>query len=181
MVCPRDGEGCSQTLHRNYLLPISPNLEQSEMDKPVAGVGNDTSLTPVPSVNDTPIEAELSGTVTPSLMSGTPENSPDWPAPLRHDTQTTRNQLPLRYQHESMCIIFMLCVALCQTYDSVNYAFCIISLNDFCPHILSLFCFMYRFHYILESVYWFHSIVVLLKYVPVWCCVWICQVWSLSE
>ena len=38
VVCPRDGEGCSQTLHRNYLLPISPNLEQSEMGKSVAGI-----------------------------------------------------------------------------------------------------------------------------------------------
>ena len=31
VVCPRDREGNSQTLHRNYLLPISPNLEQSKM------------------------------------------------------------------------------------------------------------------------------------------------------
>ena len=44
VVCPRDGEGHSWTLHRNYLLPISPNLEQGEMDEPVVGVGNDTSL-----------------------------------------------------------------------------------------------------------------------------------------
>ena len=48
VVCPRDGEGHSQTLHRNYLLPISPNLEQGEMDKPVVGAGNDTSPTPAP-------------------------------------------------------------------------------------------------------------------------------------
>ena len=27
VVCPRDGEGYSQTLHRTYLLPISPSLE----------------------------------------------------------------------------------------------------------------------------------------------------------
>ena len=27
VVCPRYGEGHSWTLHRNYLLPISPNLE----------------------------------------------------------------------------------------------------------------------------------------------------------
>ena len=27
VVCPRDGEGCSQTLHRNYLLPINSNME----------------------------------------------------------------------------------------------------------------------------------------------------------
>ena len=77
MVCPRDGEGCSQNLHRNYLLPISPNLEQAKMDKPVVGVGNDTSPTPAGS---------------------TPEGSPDWPAPLRHGTQTARNQLPWRYR-----------------------------------------------------------------------------------
>ena len=33
VVHTRDGEGCSWILHRNYLLPISPNLEQSKMDK----------------------------------------------------------------------------------------------------------------------------------------------------
>ena len=76
VVCFRDGEGCSQTLHRNYLLPISPNLEQSELDKPIAGVGNDTSPTPVPSVSDEPIEAEPSGMVTPSIMGSIPESSP---------------------------------------------------------------------------------------------------------
>ena len=27
VVCPRDAEGYSQTLHRNYMLPISNNLE----------------------------------------------------------------------------------------------------------------------------------------------------------
>ena len=36
VVCPWNREGCSQTLNRNYLLPISPNLEQGEMDNPVA-------------------------------------------------------------------------------------------------------------------------------------------------
>ena len=68
------------------------------MDKPVVGVGKDTSLTPVPPVDDAPVEAELSGTVTSSSAGSTPEGSPDWPAPLRHGTQTTRNQLPWRYQ-----------------------------------------------------------------------------------
>ena len=82
VVHPRDGEGCSQTLLRNYLLPISPNLEQSEMDKSVAGVGNDTSPTPVPSVSSAPVEAELSRMVTSSSTGSTPENSPDQPAPL---------------------------------------------------------------------------------------------------
>ena len=77
VACPRDGEGCSQTLHRNYLLPISPNLEQSKMDKPVAGVGNDTSLTPLPPVSDAPVEAGLSGMVPLSSAGSTLENSPD--------------------------------------------------------------------------------------------------------
>ena len=98
VVCPRDGEGCSQTLHRNYLLPISPNLEQGEMDKSVAGAGNDTSPAPVPSVSSAPVEVEPLGTVTLSSTGSTPENSPDWPAPLRCGTQTTRNQLPLRFR-----------------------------------------------------------------------------------
>ena len=67
------------------------------MDKPVAGVGNDTSLTPVPPVSDAPVEAEPSGMVTSSSAGSTPKHSPDQPAPLRHGTQTTRNQLPLWY------------------------------------------------------------------------------------
>ena len=32
VVCPRDGEGCSQTLHRNYLLPINSNMGLVEAD-----------------------------------------------------------------------------------------------------------------------------------------------------
>ena len=56
VVHPRDGEGCSQTLHRNYLLPINSNLEQGKKDEPMVGVGNDTSLPPVPSVGNAPAE-----------------------------------------------------------------------------------------------------------------------------
>ena len=97
VVYPRDGEGCSWTLHRNYLLPISLNLEQGEMDELVVGIGNDTSPTPVPPVGDAPVEAEPSGMVTSSSAGSTPEGSPDQPAPLRCGTQTTRNQLPWRY------------------------------------------------------------------------------------
>ena len=76
VVSPVDREGCSQTLHRNYLLPISPNLEHGKMDKPVAGAGNDTSPTPAPSVSDVPVGAEPSGMVTPSSAGSTPESSP---------------------------------------------------------------------------------------------------------
>ena len=50
VVHPWDGEGCNQTLHRSYLLPISPNLEQSELENLAARVENDASPAPVPSV-----------------------------------------------------------------------------------------------------------------------------------
>ena len=83
---PQGGEGHSWTLHRNYLLPINPNLEQGEMEKPVAGVGNDTSPTAVPPVSDAPVGAEPSGMVISSSAGSTPENSPDQPAPLRCST-----------------------------------------------------------------------------------------------
>ena len=81
VVCPRDGEGCSQTLHRNYLLPINSNMGQDETDGSEERVKNNTSPTPVPSV------------------SSSTQNSPDQPAPVRHGILTTRNQLPWRYQN----------------------------------------------------------------------------------
>ena len=99
MVCPRDGEGCSQTLYRNYLLPINSKLEQGETDKPVAGVENTTLPTPAPPVGSAPAEVGSSGMVTPGMADSTPQGSPDEPAPLRSDTRTTRNQLPWRYQN----------------------------------------------------------------------------------
>ena len=77
--CPRDGEGHSQTLHRNYLLPISSNMEQDETDGPEDRIKNNTSLTPVPSA------------------SSSTQSSPDQPAPVRHGIWTTRGQLPWRY------------------------------------------------------------------------------------
>ena len=65
VVCPRDGEGCGQTLHRNYLLPINSNLGQDEADGSEERVENNTSLTPVASA------------------SSSTQNSPDEPAPVR--------------------------------------------------------------------------------------------------
>ena len=38
VVHPRDGEGHSQALHRNYLLPISNNLEQAGDEPPADSV-----------------------------------------------------------------------------------------------------------------------------------------------
>ena len=81
VVCPRDREGCSQTLHRNFLLPISSNMGQDETDGSEDRVENNTSPTPAPSV------------------SGSTQSSPDQPAPVRCSIWTTRGQLPWRYQN----------------------------------------------------------------------------------
>ena len=81
LVHPRDREGHSQTLHRNYLLPINSNMGQDETDGSEDRVKNTTSLTPAPSV------------------SGSTQSSPDQPAPVRHGIRTTRNQLPWRYRN----------------------------------------------------------------------------------
>ena len=51
VVCPRDGEGCNQTLHMNYLIPINSNMGQGKADESEERVENNTSLTPVPSVD----------------------------------------------------------------------------------------------------------------------------------
>ena len=81
VVCPRDGEGCSWTLHRNYLLPINSNMGQGKADESEERVKNNTSLTPAPSTDNIS------------------QDSPDQPAPVRYSTRTTRNQLPWRYQN----------------------------------------------------------------------------------
>ena len=46
VVCPRDEEGYSQTLHRNYLLPINSNMGQDDKDAHMAGVENNNTSTP---------------------------------------------------------------------------------------------------------------------------------------
>ena len=84
VVCPRDGEGCSWTLHRNYLLPINSNMGQDETDGSEERGKNNTSLTPVPPV------------------SGSTQSSPDQPAPVRCSVWTTRNQLPWRYRNSGL-------------------------------------------------------------------------------
>ena len=52
VVYPRDGEGHSWTLHRNYLLPINSNMGQDEADGSEERVKNNTSPTPVPSADN---------------------------------------------------------------------------------------------------------------------------------
>ena len=51
VVCPREGEGYSQTLHRNYLLPINSNMGQDEADGSEGRVKNNISPTPAPSAD----------------------------------------------------------------------------------------------------------------------------------
>ena len=92
VVCPRDGEGCSQTLHRNYLQPINSNMGQDETDGSEERVKNNTSPTPAPSVGSST------------------QNSPDQPAHVRHGIWTTRNQPDQpasrmhRLIHVSVCV-----------------------------------------------------------------------------
>ena len=66
------------------------------MDKPVAGVGNDTSTTPAPPLSDAPVEAEPSGMVTQAHEVAHQKIVQIDLLPF--GTQTTRNQLPLRYR-----------------------------------------------------------------------------------
>ena len=90
VVCPRDREGCSQTLHRNYLLPINSNIGQDE-DSAMAGAENNNTSTAAPSVDSEPADAGPSGMVTPSTAGSMPQGSPDQPAPLRCSMQKTWN------------------------------------------------------------------------------------------
>ena len=60
VVSPSDGEGCSLTLDRNYLLHMSPNLEQARDDTPVAGVEQMRTSAPAPSVDSQPTDSEPS-------------------------------------------------------------------------------------------------------------------------
>ena len=46
VVHPRDGEGCSWTLYRNYLLPINSNMGQGKADEPEERVKNNTIFNP---------------------------------------------------------------------------------------------------------------------------------------
>ena len=87
VVHPRDVEGHSLTLHKKYFLPINSNIEQDEKDKPIAGVENNNTSTPVPPVDSKPADAGPSGTVTPSAAGSTPQGSLDQPASLRCGTK----------------------------------------------------------------------------------------------
>ena len=99
VVCPRDLEGHSWTLNRNYLLPISSNLEQNERDAAMAGVEPTNTSTPAPPVDSEPADAEPSGIVTSDTTGNMSYCGKDQPTPLRSGMCTTGNWLPWRYQH----------------------------------------------------------------------------------
>ena len=91
VVYCRDGEGHSQTLHRNYLLPIGSNLEQNEKDALMAGVEHTSTSAPVPPVDSEPAYAEPSGMTTSDTAGNTSQGGLDQTAPLRPGTCTTQN------------------------------------------------------------------------------------------
>ena len=102
VVCPREGEGCTWTLHRNYLLPISPNIEQNKKDAPVAGVEHTSTSAPAPSVGSEPVDAEPSGMATSDTTGNTFWGSPDQPASLK--TQHTHKLEPTPIEVPELCI-----------------------------------------------------------------------------
>ena len=91
LVHPRDGDGCSQTLHRNYLIPINSNIGQDEKDSPMAGYQNNNALTPVPQVDSVPADAGPTRMVTSSTAGSTLQGSPDQPAPIRQSVWKIQN------------------------------------------------------------------------------------------
>ena len=97
VVCPRDEEGCSWTLHGDCNLPISSNVEQARDDTPVAGVDQMTTSAPVISVDSEPADSEPSRMVMSHTTGNTYQGSQDQPAPLRFGTCATQNQLPWWY------------------------------------------------------------------------------------
>ena len=99
VVWPRNGEGHSWTLQRNYLLPINSNIGQDEKDAPMAGVENTNPSTPAPPVDSKPADTGPSGMVTSSAAGNAPQGSLDQPAPLRYGTQKTQIQLLWTYQN----------------------------------------------------------------------------------
>ena len=88
VVCPKDGEECSQTLCRNYLLPINSNIGWDEKDAPMAGIESNPPTAVPPSE---PADVGPSGMATPSTAGNTPQGSLDQPAPLRCSVQKTQS------------------------------------------------------------------------------------------
>ena len=86
VVCPRNGEGCSWTLHSNYFLPINPTLGLGEKDAPMTGVESNNASTPAPPVDSDPADADHFGQSLQVQQVTHPQGSPDQPASLRCGT-----------------------------------------------------------------------------------------------
>ena len=113
VVGPRDGEGDSQTLCRNYLLPTSNNLGQAgdelidQLDPvPLADSGllanrpTESQLESQPgspTKQSDPVDLKLTELTTSETMSGNSQAGQDQPARIQQSAHTTRNQLPQRY------------------------------------------------------------------------------------
>ena len=114
-----DGGRTQHTLHRNYLLPISNNLEQGEGENFVGWDGLSNEPTPIPQENDALPVNHLTMTwleimpkslskqhelFDPGLTSMDPTDEGlqadnDTPVSLRWISRTMRNQLPWSYQN----------------------------------------------------------------------------------
>ena len=117
VVCPIDGEGCSHTLHWNFLLLTSHNLEQEQCEN-VVERGGSNRPTPVPHVEDAlpvdwPTESWPEGIpnspskqcelVDPGLTGSTSPDSADeglsvdhnMPAPLSQSSRKHEEPIPM--------------------------------------------------------------------------------------
>ena len=115
VVHPIDGEGCSHTLHQNFLLPISHYLEQDEGKNTVEGVGsneptlasqeeealpaNHPTKTQLENTPHSLVNPELTGLTSPDSVDEGLQVSNDASASLWQSSRKMRNQLPLRYQN----------------------------------------------------------------------------------
>ena len=145
--CLRDGEGCSLTLHRNYLLPINSDIGQDKKDVLMAGVENNNTSTPAPPVNSEPADAGPSGTVTPCTASNTPQGSPNQSVPLRHSVWKTQNWLPWRYWNfglqadTSPSVIRDTWIGLCV-----------------CLHVMFCLYTIFWWSFVWITLYWYHHV-----------------------
>ena len=115
VACPRDGEGCSWTLHRNYLLSLSNNLEQAgdELINQLTLVTPADSGLPANGPTESQSESQpgfltkqsdlvnlkLTKSTTSDMMSNNSQAGQDQPASLQQSPCTMRNCLLWRYQN----------------------------------------------------------------------------------
>ena len=74
---PGTEKGAARPYIGTICSPSTLTYSRARRMKPMGGVGNDTSLTPAPSVDNVPSEARLSGMVMSSSADNTPQGCPD--------------------------------------------------------------------------------------------------------